>query len=397
MKRILFVLLAVLMLLCTCAPVQTDSPHAEEDAVSSALDADSSDPTPDPTVEPVESKMEKFSDQATRQEAMEAFLRQAESLGYETIVRDALPMPEEDIPCTWILAVNDLGETAEVLMMDKTDAERFYEVMNAHMDMVNLPIKYPLLSDISIRAQELGKFTRDIEMDICYGGAGVGFVSMHPTVFKGDFLWCFGGSPFAHVDFGTGTAQFHWKGKDQVLSRRPDDLNLTPGWLSDRTMEESVDALIGNLQSSGFSYTVEEKKETVTLDGTAYEVTRVKAKNADLEYLDILFCEDPDFCYEMIVHEDFLHQDNEENAAAWKEKYNPGWEYLIQGNPVSGDRFYHGYSFYGIGSPYALIDAGSLDFPSALFEVNGELFTCSVKDRNTVYDVGQQKFIPFPG
>ena len=94
-------------------------------------------------------------------------------------------------------------------------------------------------------------------------------------------------------------------------------------------------------------------QEEITLDGQSYTVSWLSIRNEQGDWADVIFSEDPDFCYILRNHQDELPRLRTVLSGERKEEKT---DWILE------DMFNYGYSYYAFGNVNVLKDCGMLPF-----------------------------------
>jgi len=133
-----------------------------------------------------------------------------------------------------------------------------------------------------------------------------------------------------------------------------------PTYVPEETIDENLQAVVNRLGATGLGYEWE-IQDTITLDGTDYPVTWLYAIDDEGEWVDVIWSEDPDFCYFLSNRRDEFATLRQDEINAMNTKYPQRGEATFNMNAyLLQDVFYHGYSMYMEGYGLSLLDCGSV-------------------------------------
>ncbi len=275
---------------------------------------------------------------------------------YDYIIRDSISMNGKEIPCIWIFAVNELGESIDLL---------FYDIEYASSDMDPVVIRNDPVF-IWTRKNECTNFVHGFHYPSNILGIGQ---MIHCESKNHLFGISFTGQTFSMLDLRiviyaeeeNETDWDHefeyWNGSKWVtITQRPeqsapfssDQVNY-PTHKPEENLKKELESMLTSLETSGEGYNWEFQNDEITLEGNTYPVVWVFAENQKGEWVDILFSEDPDFCYLMTRHQEEIGLQRKTQPESLDRTFE---DWLTQ------DVFYHGYSFYMDGDAHAIRDCG---------------------------------------
>jgi len=318
-------------------------------------------------------------DASNIEEAMEAVQRKLQSKDshYQMILRDQIEYQEAMYDCLWLYAINNQSECLDVILSSD------YNLLKNLITKVD-PIQFYRKNEI-YSYNNRNRYPHHVQSPLC-GGAGI------YTSKNGEFYFILTGNAFAVADIQMiVNSSVYWDGKYQVMASRP-AVTVAPEYKEDpsypiftpeETIEESVQAVINRLEATGLGYEWE-TQDTITLDGTDYPVVWLYAIDDKGEWVDVIWSEDPDFCYFLSNRRDVFTTLRQDEITAMNATYPQRGEATFNMNAyLLQDVFYHGYSMYMEGYGLSLLDCGSV-FPVREYdEKTGSIATYFT--RNEIY------------